>query len=59
MKFEGTIRKTSDGEEKEYWSDDDGNARGDDRAGAPTLSTYLGPAEILQAFRIGEKKTQR
>ena len=29
---EGTIRKTADGEEEEYWSDDDGDARADDTA---------------------------
>ncbi len=29
---EGTIRKTADGEEEEYWSDDDGDVRADDTA---------------------------
>ncbi len=41
MKLREQIRKTVDGEEEQYYSDDDGDRRADDAADASTLSTYL------------------
>ena len=49
---EGTIRKTADGEEEEYWSDDDGDARADDTADASTRSTYFG---LLRSLKLSER----
>ena len=41
MTVRAQIRKTVDGEEEQYCSDDDGDTRADDTADASTLSTYL------------------
>jgi hypothetical protein len=41
VKLREQIRKTVDGEEEQYCSDDDGDTRADDAADASTLSTYL------------------
>jgi hypothetical protein len=41
VKLREQIRKTVDGEEEQYCSDDDVDTRADDAADASTLSTYL------------------
>jgi hypothetical protein len=41
VKLREQIRKTVDGEEDQYWSDDDGDTRADDTTDTSTLSTYL------------------
>ena len=41
MKLREQIRKTVDGEDEQYWSDDDGDTLADDTADASTFSTYF------------------